>query len=159
MTDIREFQDADIGVLRRLIFETIDVSYAPVYPPRAIEFFKRFHAEAEIRARGRDGTTLVVEDDGALIATGSLVGDEILAVFVRPGVQRGGYGKALMQALEARACANGVTACTLSISLPSLEFYQGLGYEILEERARDLGDGQRLDFWKARKSLTPAAAG
>lgn len=159
MPAIREFRDADIGALQRLIFKTIDVSYAPVYPPRAIAFFKRFHAEAEIRARGRDGTTLVVEHDGKLIATGSLVGDEILAVFVRPGVQRGGHGKALMRALEARARANGVAACTLSISLPSLEFYRGLGYEVLEERARDLGDGQRLDFWKARKPLIPAAPG
>lgn len=36
MPEIRAFRDADIGALRRLIFETIDVSYAPVYPPRAI---------------------------------------------------------------------------------------------------------------------------
>lgn len=78
-------------------------------------------------------------------------------MFVRPGLQRGGYGKALMRALEERACANGVTACMLSISLPSLKFYQGLGCEVLEERSRDLGDGQRLDFWKAKKPLVSDA--
>ncbi len=153
MPDIRAFRDADIGALQRLIFETIDVSYAPVYPPRALAFFKTFHGEAELRARGRTGTILVIEDDGELIATGSLVGNEILAVFVRPGLQGGGYGKALMRALEEKARADGETECALSISLPSLKFYQGLGYEVLEERSRDLGDGQRLDFWKAKKSL------
>ena len=58
-----------------------------------------------------------------------------------------------MRALEEKARADGKTECALSISLPSLKFYRGLGYEVLEERSRDLGDGQRLDFWKAKKSL------
>ena len=155
MPEIRAFREADIGALRRLIFETIDVSYAPVYPPRALAFFKTFHGEPGLRARGRAGTILVIEDDGELVATGSLVGNEILAVFVRPGLQGSGHGKALMHALEEKARTDGKTACTLSISLPSLKFYQGLGYEVTEERSRDLGDGQRLDFWKAKKSLAP----
>lgn len=152
---IRRFRDTDIGALTRLIHETIDVSYAEVYPPRAVQFFKAFHAEQDILERSRAGTVLVVEEDGELTATGSMVDGEIFAVFVAPNLQQGGRGKLLMQALEDEARAGGAMQSELSVSLPSMKFYRGLGYEIVEERSRDVGEGQRLDFWKARKPLTP----
>ena len=150
---VRRFEDADIGALKRLIHDTIDVSYAEVYPPRAVAFFKTFHSEEKILDRSRAGTVLVVEEEGELTATGSMVDGEIFAVFVAPNAQRGGRGKALMEALEQEARNSGVEVSELSVSLPSMRFYRGLGYEIVEERSRDVGDGQRLDFWKARKRL------
>ncbi|MCG8695352.1 MAG: GNAT family N-acetyltransferase [Minwuiales bacterium] len=159
MDGIRKFQESDIGPLQRLIHDTIDISYAEVYPPRAVEFFKEFHAEDKILARSRAGTILVVEEDGELVGTGSIVDGEIFAVFVHPKCQSGGRGKALMQRLEDQARAEGVVESELSVSLPSLKFYQRLGYEIVEERSRDLGEGQRLDFWAAKKTLTPTQPG
>ncbi len=87
------------------------------------------------------------------MATGSLVGGEILAVFVYPRLQKGGRGKALMKALENEACASDVTEIGLSISLPSKRFYESLGYKVVEEKSRDVGEGQRLAFWKAVKQL------
>ena len=155
MDSIRRFRESDIGPLHRLIHETIDISYAEVYPPRAVEFFKKFHAEDKILERGRVGTILVVEEDGELVGTGSIVDGEIFAVFVHPKCQSGGRGKALMQRLEDQARAEGVVESELSVSLSSLKFYQGLGYEVVEERSRDLGEGQQLDFWAAKKKLTP----
>ncbi|MDJ0895338.1 MAG: GNAT family N-acetyltransferase [Alphaproteobacteria bacterium] len=155
---IRRLRDSDIPSLRRLICHTINVSYARAYPPRAVEFFKDFHAEGKITERGELGTVLVVEQDGDLIATGSLVDDEIFAVFVRPDHQQAGLGKALMRTLEDQARASGVTESVLSVSLPSKRFYEGIGYEMVEACSRDLGDGQRLDFWKARKRLMPQDA-
>ena len=150
---IRAFEESDVAALRRLICDTIDVSYAPVYPPKALDFFKAFHAEEKVRERAQRGTVLVTEANGALIATGSLLEGEIFAVFVHPGRQGEGLGKALMERLEGDARTAGVTESVLSVSLPSKRFYEGLGYEIIEERSRDLGDGQRLDFWKATKRL------
>jgi len=154
--NIRKFRTSDIGRLKRLIHETIDVSYSGVYPCRAVRFFKAFHSEQKIRERSRNGTILVIEEDGELTATGSIVNGEIFAVFVHPDMQHGGRGKALMQALEDEARARGVIESELSVSLPSLKFYQDLGYEIVEERSRNVGEGQQLDFWKARKTLLPA---
>ena len=59
-----------------------------------------------------------------------------------------------MKALENEARANGVTEIGLSVvSLPSKRFYESLGYKVVEERSRDVGEGQRLDFWKAVKQL------
>ena len=151
---IRRFRESDLCPLVRLISETIGISYAEVYPPRAVQFFKDFHSEKKIADRRKTGTTLVIEEDGELVATGSLVGGEILAVFVHPRLQKGGRGKALMKALENEARANGVTEIGLSISLPSKRFYESLGYEVVEEKSRDVGEGQRLDFWKAAKRLS-----
>ncbi len=151
--DIRRLRDSDVASLRRLICDTINVSYAPVYPPRAVTFFKDFHGEPRITERARLGTVLVIEQAGDLIATGSLVDDEIFAVFVRPDHQRAGLGQALMSALEDRARASGVTESVLSVSLPSRRFYEALGYEMVQSCSRDLGEGQRLDFWKAKKRL------
>lgn len=150
---VRRVRESDLDQLARLISETIGISYAEVYPPRAVQFFKDFHSEREIADRSKIGTTLVVEEDGKLVATGSLVGGEILAVFVHPRLQKGGRGKALMRALENEARASGVTEIGLSISLPSKRFYASLGYRVVEEISRDVGEGQRLDFWKAVKQL------
>ena len=99
---IRRFREPDLCQLVRLISETIGISYAEVYPPRAVQFFKDFHSEKKIADRSKTGTTLVVEEDGELVATGSLVDGEILAVFVHPRLQKGGRGKALMKALDPR---------------------------------------------------------
>ncbi len=150
---IRAFEESDVAALRRLICETIDVSYAPVYPPKALDFFKAFHAEEKVRERAQRGTVLVAEANDAPIATGSLLEGEIFAVFVHPDRQGVGLGKALMERLEEDARTAGVTESVLSVSLPSKRFYEGLGYEIIEERSRDLGDGQCLNFWKAKKRL------
>lgn len=90
-----------------------------------------------------------------LIGTGSRVDDTIFAVFVDPGLQKGGRGKRLMTALEKAARDAGVVKTKLDISLPSRRFYESLGYVVTEEISRDLGDGQKLDFWKATKNLTP----
>ena len=153
-TRIRHFRRSDIGPLQRLIQETIDISYSGVYPPRAVEFFKKFHGEQRILERSQAGTILVAEENGELIATGSLVQSEIFAVFVHPEFQHGGRGKALMRMLEDEARVSGVTETELSVSLPSKRFYESLGYELVEECSKDVGQGQRLDFWKGKKRLT-----
>ncbi len=153
--NVRKFHESDIGRLQRLIFDTIDTSYSRVYPPRAVQFFKEFHAKHRIIERSRTGTILVLEKNGELVATGSIVDSEILAVFVHPKFQHGGRGKALMQELEEEARQRGVRETELSVSLPSKRFYEGLGYEMVEEKSKDVGEGQQLNFWKAKKLLIP----
>ena len=150
---IRDFQKADQSALRDLIFKTIEISYQDHYPPLAIEFLKQYHSEKKILARAASGTVLVAELDGRLVATGSLDGAEILALFVDPGHQGSGLGKQLMARLENRARESGATETLLSISLPSKQFYEGLGYVVAEKRVLDLGNGQMLTFWKASKHI------
>ena len=153
---IRRMHESDAAGVARLIERTLEVSYAGVYPPSAVGFFKAFHSEAKIRQRLREGEILVVEQAGRAIATGAIVAGEIFGVFVDPDRQHSGLGKALMQDLEARARAQGYEEAVLSVSLPSRRFYESLGYTGFEERSKDLGDGERLAFWQARKALIDA---
>jgi len=150
---IREFREDDVEKITQLIHRTIDVCYTNVYPSRAVEFFKRFHSRDGILERSRKGATLVAERNGRVIGTGAIVDNEIYGVFVEPKIQGHGHGGAIMRALETRAIAKGHIEVILSVSLPSRKFYESLGYEILQEAYRDVGEGQRLDFWKAKKAL------
>src|SRR5512139_3092149 len=93
---IREFRESDLASVRRLIHQTIDVCYSGVYPPRAVQFFKDFHSEEKIMERHREGKILVVEQDGNVIATGTIVGSDIFGVFVQPEFHHRGHGEALM---------------------------------------------------------------
>jgi len=151
---IRPFNEADLDSLRAVIWRTIDVSYSCPYPPRAVQFFKDHHSEKKIAGRRRSGEILVLERDGSILATGALVGNEIVGVFVDPDHQGQGHGKAIMTELERRARAEGISEVHLSVSLPSRAFYERLGYEILEPRSLDVGGGQHLHYWSGRKVLT-----
>ncbi len=152
-TCIREVRDSDVASIAQLIHHTIDVCYTGVYPPRAVQFFKDSHSPGGIRERSKEGDILVMERGGEVVGTGAIVDNEIRGVFVEPTAQGQGYGRAIMHELENRAKAKGHQEVALSVSLPSRKFYEGLGYEIHGDGHIDVGKGQKLDFWKAKKSL------
>jgi GNAT superfamily N-acetyltransferase len=151
---IRPFRDSDVIPLHDMICDTINSSYSGVYPVRALQFFKEYHSGRNIFDRSQAGEILIVEKAGSIVATGALVGNEILAVFVRPDSQGQGYGKTIMSELENRAKEHGFSEVTLSVSLPSRKFYESLEYEIQAECSIDVGEGQHLDYWPGRKILT-----
>lgn len=154
---IRPFKRTDLYALHRMICETIDASYSEVYPPRAVAFFKEHHSEKNIIDRSAVGEILVFmpERDGSILATGSLIESDIIGVFVHPDHQRQGYGKAIMTKLEQIAIEKGIQKIGLSISLPSRQFYEHLGYKVLDERVLDVGGGECLKFWSGEKELDP----
>jgi GNAT superfamily N-acetyltransferase len=137
-----------------MIHATIESSYTGIYPARAVQFFKDYHSQDNLLKRDQRGAVLVMERDGVLVATGSRVENEISGVFVQPGKQRLGLGKMIMAELEKRAVRSGCTEVTLSVSLPSRAFYESLGYELIDFFQRDVGEGQQLGYWLARKTIT-----
>jgi hypothetical protein len=40
----RAFAESDLAAVKALVDRTIDVSYAGIYPPAAITFFKEYHS-------------------------------------------------------------------------------------------------------------------
>ena len=125
---IRNSVSADVESIRRLIAATIESSYAGVCPPRAVQHFKEFHSADRILERQAAGDVLVAEQDGRLVATGSLVGAEISGVFVLPQLQRSGIGGQMMDRLEREAQLAGRDSIRLDVSLPSKGFYERRGY-------------------------------
>lgn len=150
---LRRARESDLEALLLLIHDTIDVSYRGVYPESAIEFFKNHHRRERILERLRGGVVLVFERTNRLIATGALVGNEILGVFVSPDHQRRGFGRRIMLVLESHAKGLGLRSVTLSVSLPAERFYRAIGYELLKPRHIKMPDGERLDYWEAWKII------
>ena len=97
---LRDFRSADLEPVHGLIRVTIDACYRGVYPHRAVRFFKDHHTPERILERQAQGHVLVVESDGELVATGAIVADHVMAVFVVPRCQRHGLGTSVMEALE-----------------------------------------------------------
>lgn len=148
----------DLMSVQRLIYLTVDSSYSGVYPPRAVQYFKEFHSLERILERQAVGEVLVVERDRVMVGTGAIVGAEISGVFVHPQFQRLGIGGRVMDALESHARAAGHESVRLAVSLPSRPFYEGRGYHLLEDCSIDVGEGERLDYWTAEKSLADDAS-
>jgi len=149
----RRFRESDLSDVWELVTETLETSYAAVYPPQVIEFFLDYHEQPKIIADAASGLTIVVHRDGALVATGTCVHTTARRVFVRAAFQRQGIGKAIMAELEADATVRGVQRLDLSASLPAKDFYLGLGYEIVSEEDYEVAPGQHLEYYKMAKQL------
>lgn len=150
---LRGFRDDDSVAVHALIQRTIDACYSDAYPPRAVDFFREFHSLEAVGRRAAAGEVVVVEDGSGIVATGARVGHEISGVFVAPEAQGSGIGALVMDELEAGVLAAGHLVARLDVSLPSRGFYERRGYAVVADRSIDVGDGQRLDYWEAEKSL------
>ncbi len=146
-------EPSDVTAVRQLIHRTIGACYAHAYSPEAVQFFRQYHSAEGIAERARTAYALLAERRGHLVATGSLVSEHITAVFVEASLQREGIGAALMKRLEEQASSRGILALTLDASLPSRQFYDALGYVIVEEASLPVANGKMLDFYRMRKSL------
>ena len=150
---LRTFEVSDLAAVRELIHRTIVECYPSAYPPHAVAYFKRFHSDDAVLARARDGSVVVIEDAGAILATGAVVGSDVSAVFVAPERQREGLGGTMMDELEGHAVRSGHSSVSLSVSLPSRSFYEQRGYRVIEACSIDVGEEQRLEYWQAVKDL------
>lgn len=153
-TMLRPFVAEDLAALKQLVHGTIDACYTGIYPPRAVDFFKGFHTDAAIGQRAVEGYTIVLVRNGAICGTGTLLKGHITAVYVQPCLQGRGMGKTIMRHLEERARGDGLGEVTLHASLPSRKFYESIGYELSAEDSNDVGDGEQLRYYRARKRLT-----
>jgi GNAT superfamily N-acetyltransferase len=150
---IREFKKTDLAAVRNLVDKTIDICYSNIYCDEAVQFFKGWHHNNKILNNAKEGYTIVLERDGRIVGTGTVVGDEIARVFVEPGSQKCGIGKLIMQKLEEKALSQGIHIVKLDASLPSKKFYDLLGYVTLEETFLEVENDKKLHYYKMEKSL------
>jgi len=72
---------------------------------------------------------VVAEDGGKILGAAAMLDSgKIILNYVSPDARFRGVSKALMQALEDRARAEGIVECTVESSQTALAFYQALGY-------------------------------
>jgi len=150
---IRQFEPADLEAVFALVARTIETSYAGVYGRTAIDHFHGHHTRDAIRLGADEGVTLLLEADGRLLATGTLVDDHVDRVYVDPEHQGRGLGRRVMAVLEQRARQAGLGPIRLAASIPALAFYERLGYRTVSEERHDFPDGDCLPWFKMVKDL------
>ena len=150
---IREFEKNDLAAVKDLVDKTIDVCYAGIYCAEAVQFFKDWHHSDKILKNVKEGYTIILEQDGRIVGTGTVVGNEIARVFVEPASQKCSFGKLIMQKLEEKALSRGVNIVKLDASLPSKKFYDLLGYVTLDETFLEVENNKELHYYKMEKSL------
>lgn len=150
---IREFRKTDLAAVKGLVDKTIDICYPGIYCAEAVQFFKDWHTEEKILQNAADGFTIVLEQNGRIVGTGTIVADEIARVFVNPEFQKHGFGKLIMDKLEGKALSTSAGIVKLDASIPSKKFYDLLGYITLEKTFIEVKNNKRLDFYKMQKIL------
>jgi hypothetical protein len=61
---LRPLEKADLTAVYDLVQATIKISYADIYPPEAIEFFKNYHSRENILKDLQAAYIVVAESDG-----------------------------------------------------------------------------------------------
>lgn len=134
---IKVATEADIKGLETLIQSVLVKSNSSDYPEHVINFMCDYYSEDTILEKFDTKKTWLLEsykedEDAKLIGTISLCNSEIQALFIDPNAQKGGYGRALLEAAEGFARENGLEKLHLSASLTAKVFYEKMGYSHLQ---------------------------
>jgi GNAT superfamily N-acetyltransferase len=150
---IRDYEERDLESLEYVVHRTIKESYNKFYTPEAIKYFLELHSKENMEKDIPNGRTLVLQLKDKIIATGSIVENEIKRVFILPEYQGRGYGRRIMEMLEKIALDNGIRRVKLCASLPSKDFYLTLGYTILKFTHLPVENDKKLEYYDMEKDL------
>ena len=97
----------------------------------------------------------VAEEDGAIVGFGQLNLEkrEVEAVYVSPEKLGCGIGYQLLQTLEQKATAHGLSKLQLSSTLNAVGFYERAGYSRLHDSKHSLPNGMELSCVYMEKAL------
>ncbi|MBC7452414.1 MAG: GNAT family N-acetyltransferase [Massilia sp.] len=173
---VRPALAADVPMLRVLIERSARALSVGFYTQQQTEAVTRevFGVDSQLV---EDGTYLVIEDDGAIVACGgwgkrstSYGGDQaksapervldpateaakIRAFFVDPAMARRGLGKTLMRHCAQQAAASGFGSLELVATMPGEPLYRVLGFVVTERFDMVLGQGVRVPVARMRRAV------
>jgi len=150
---IRDYNQQDLERLYFIVQNTIKKSYADVYPREAIDYFSELHSTHNMEQDIPKGFTFMLESENEILASGSIVENEIKRVFVLPEYQGMGFGKKIMRKIEETALNNGIQKVKLCASLPSKDFYLSLGYKIVQFNYIGVKNNEKLEYYDMEKEL------
>lgn len=173
---LRRATEADIPAIEAVMRESIEGIAVRSYGADVVRSSLRYVAHLD-RELVSDGTYLVVESEGEVVAcggwsrrsrlyAGSGSGEDdarlldpaveparIRAMFVRPRVERGGLGRRILEACEDEARAAGFRRVELMAMLSGHAFYRAHGYRDLEAVDARLEDGVPFPLIRMEKVL------
>ena len=111
-----------------VILDSLRTTNAKDYASDIIESIARNFSPLRVEALLGKRDVIVALLGGRVIGTAGLDGDVVRTVFVAPDAQRRGVGRSLMQELEHRARAKGITKLSVPSSITAERFYSKLGF-------------------------------
>jgi GNAT superfamily N-acetyltransferase len=153
---LRRFESRDLEEVDTLIERTINACCRRFCRKEIIAFFGMYRRQENILKTASDGYVTVADVNGKVAATGSLLGDLVLRVFVDPLHQKKGLGRMIMTALERQAASAGVEGLRLRSPAGARGFYESLGYRTAGCGFEDTGRGTPQDglvYYKMVKAI------
>jgi GNAT superfamily N-acetyltransferase len=150
---IRSFAPSDLKAVKSLIERTMDKNYKGLFSREVMEYFGQFHGDVNCLQVAIQGHTIVAEQNGVVVGTGSLIEDYVLRVYVEPTLQKQGIGKLIMAALEKAAFEKGKKKVKLRATELSKKYYQRMGYVIVEKNLEGVENSKELVYYLMEKQI------
>jgi citrate lyase synthetase len=139
---VKEVYEEDFIKVKYLIDEVSYFAYQSLIPKEGLEYLKNNLWGLEVLKKdAKEGYTVVVKDDDKVIGTGTIVGNYISKIYVKPEYHGCGIGKLIVKYLEDKAKSNGVKKIFLASNLSAEKFYTKLGYYTTENRELSTPNG------------------
>lgn len=166
MIRIRTASEADIPLINELGAKAFFPTYLPFISAEQVDYM--FHMmydvpalEWQMKQRGDVFLIASAGDEPCGFAAFQLCGYDnktakLHKLYVLPGVQTKGIGRALLQEAERRAQAAAQDALLLNVNRynKAIQFYERMGYVIVAEDDIDIGNGYFMNDYEMKKSLT-----
>lgn len=128
-----------------LVQETIKTVYPKYYASGVVNFFCQHHSVEKIRDDIQKGFVYVVVLDEKIVATGTLDGNHITRVFVKPEYQGQGIGSFIFDTFEKKIFAH-ADFVELDASLAAAVMYEKRGYKTVRHETTDCENGSILVY-------------
>ncbi len=137
---IRTFEEDDAAEISRLIIDDLLQVNVRDYGEASVRALAASYTPALVAVYAQYGVTLVAEAEDGLLGTATLEGERVRNVFVRVGSHGRGIGKRLMDAIEDEARRQGLEQLYLLANVAAVEFYEKLGWRVVEEVVERIGE-------------------
>lgn len=152
---IQKAYPKDLTIVQSIVFETIDCTYPKYYPGPVVAFFKDHHNTTSIYTDIVEADVFLLKHNDQYIATGTIVNNTMNRVFVLPAYQGKGYGKQIIQFLEAHIATRYDSIC-LHASLPAIPIYLKGGYKPITYNQEKVSTNGDVLFYLEMKKDCPA---
>lgn len=149
---IRKADRADAPAIQRVIHRSLEQVNTRDYPEQVIRFMVRHYSLEHIEAIIDRGDQFLLEEEGRVVLTGGLSGNEIIGLFSEPTVMGHGHGRRMMTYLEEELRSREAGEVILYASVTARSFYEGLGYRVVAEE-------DDPDFGKSTLMIKPLGGG
>lgn len=135
---VREFDERDAEAVSRLIRNNLMFVNSRDYETSVIDYMCGLFTPEYLREVMATRAMFVAEENGKVVGTVGLEGDEVCALYVDPEVHGRRVGERLLRRIEDFALSCHIHLVHLSASLTAVGFYEKMGYRSKEKEESEL---------------------